>query len=153
MRALIQRRIRQVESWIDDEADWQQIAEDCRSILRDTERRAVTAGNPAIVELCQARGGGLRHARKVLAACLEALQPETLTPPQIAKQLSVSPDTVGGWIRKGELRASNLNKRGKRPRWVVERSALAEFLKARQPEPPQKRTRRRKPDSDVTEYF
>jgi len=69
--------------------------------------------------------------------------PSTLNPPQIAKQLRVSHDTVLDWIRRGELKASNLAA-GARPRYVVTPEELAAFLKGREPEPPRARGRRRR---------
>ena len=88
----------------------------------------------------------------VLADLRRAPQPDYLTPADVATMLKTSPETVLRWIRKCELRASNLNKPGTRPRWIIERSAVSEFLKKREPQPPQKRTRR-KQDAGVIEYF
>lgn len=65
-----------------------------------------------------------------------------LKPKDIAKSLSVSPTTVIGWIRSGQLKASNLAKAA-RPKYVIEKEALSEFLRMRRPEPPL--TRRRRP--------
>ncbi|MFC1759716.1 helix-turn-helix domain-containing protein [Planctomycetota bacterium] len=72
-----------------------------------------------------------------LLRCLEAL-PETravLTPPQVAEQLGVAPETVVTWIKNGDLKASNLAK-ATRPRYVVTPGDLDSFLKKRQPQPP-----------------
>lgn len=71
-----------------------------------------------------------------------APQTEALTPPQIAKQLRVSHDKVLDWIRRGELKASNLAT-GARPRYVVTPDELAAFLKRREPQQPPSRGRRR----------
>ena len=60
---------------------------------------------------------------------------DTLKPGDVAKQLSVSPATVIGWIKSGQLKAANIAK-GPRPRYVIQPDALAAFLKMRQPEPP-----------------
>lgn len=92
------------------------------------------------------RGIALPHA-------LEPPQSDYLTPGDVAALLKASPETVLGWIRKCELRASNLNKAGARPRWIIERSAVSEFLQKRQPKPPQKRSQRRKQEPGVIEYF
>jgi excisionase family DNA binding protein len=73
---------------------------------------------------------------------LESQAAGTLTPPQIAKQLRVSHDKVLDWIRRGELKASNLATGG-RPRYVVTPDELAAFLKRREPQQPSPRARRR----------
>lgn len=54
-----------------------------------------------------------------------------LTPPEVAKQLGVSPETVISWIRTRFLVASNLAT-GARPRYVVKPSDLEDFLASRQ---------------------
>lgn len=79
-----------------------------------------------------------------LLAVLDAIpvsESDTLTPPQIARQLGVSPDTVRGWCHAGQLKASNVAKRGKRVKWKVARQDLEAFLEKRQPDtrPPKKR--------------
>jgi excisionase family DNA binding protein len=55
-----------------------------------------------------------------------------LTPPQIAKQLSVGHDKVMGWIRSGELAAFNAasNPNGQ-PRYRVSQEALDAFMQRR----------------------
>ncbi|MFN0199332.1 MAG: helix-turn-helix domain-containing protein, partial [Planctomycetaceae bacterium] len=51
-----------------------------------------------------------------------------LTPPAIAQRLGVSPETVIGWIRSGELEAINVAQRGKsRPRYRVSPQSLADW--------------------------
>jgi excisionase family DNA binding protein len=78
-----------------------------------------------------------------------------LTPPQVARQLGVSPDKIHAWIRKGELHATNVAAaRGGRPRYRISENDLANFQKTRQnvkptPKPP----RRRKKDDGVIEFF
>lgn len=57
--------------------------------------------------------------------------PTALTPPQVAKQLGVAPETVISWIRTGFLVASNLAT-GTRPRYVVKPSDLEDFMASRQ---------------------
>jgi excisionase family DNA binding protein len=83
-----------------------------------------------------------------------AVQPPlVLNPEEIAKQLRVSHDTVLEWIRRGQLKASNLAS-GSRPRYVVTPDELAAFLKSRQPEPPRLRTRRpRKPPTELSDRY
>jgi excisionase family DNA binding protein len=80
--------------------------------------------------------------------------PEILSVPELADMMGVSPDTVLGWIRAKELKASNLNTFGKRPRWVVTRENLNEFLKRRQPDAKPQREKKRRPKLDgVIEFF
>ncbi len=69
----------------------------------------------------------------------------TLSPPQIARQLHVSPSKVLQWIKSGQLKAANVAK-GKRPRYVIQRADLELFLQSRQPQvsPSSRRNRRNK---------
>ena len=76
-----------------------------------------------------------------------------LTPPQAAEQLGVDPSTVIGWIRTGQLRASNIGKGGKRPRYRIRESDLDAFLKSRQPEPPVAKKRRSRQPAGEIEFF
>ena len=72
---------------------------------------------------------------------------DALNPPQIAKELRVSPDTVLGWIRTKQLKAANIAT-GNRPRWIIQRSDLDTFLQSRQPQPAApRRKRRERPDN------
>ena len=58
---------------------------------------------------------------------------ELLRPSEVAKELRVSAFKVIGWIRAGELRASNVaSKSSIRPQWLVPREAVDDFLAARQ---------------------
>ncbi len=68
--------------------------------------------------------------------------PVTLSPPQVAKALRVSPDTVLSWIRTKQLPAANVAT-GPRPRWVVQRPDLDTFLQSRRPQsqPARKRSK------------
>lgn len=76
-----------------------------------------------------------------------------LTPPQVAKQLGVDPATVIGWIRSGQLKASNLGKGDLRPRYRVQPGDLDAFLKKRQPALRPSRKPRNDKASDVIEFF
>ncbi len=80
---------------------------------------------------------------------------EFLKPPQAARLLGVSPDSVLTWIHSGELRAANLTRtHGKRPRWRIHRADLVAFLSRRAATPPPKpQRRRRRQDATVTEYY
>jgi excisionase family DNA binding protein len=77
-----------------------------------------------------------------------------LTPPQVAVQLGVSPDTVLAWIRSGELQALNVgDPKRKRPRYRVEPEALVAFKRRRAPEPkPEAAKRTRMPKLPVTRF-
>jgi hypothetical protein len=65
---------------------------------------------------------------------------ETLNPGDVAKKLSVSPATVLGWIKSGQLKAANIAK-GRRPRFIIQRANLVAFLEFRRliPAAPQRR--------------
>lgn len=67
-----------------------------------------------------------------------------LTPTEIAKLLKVSPETVIGWIRKGELLGVNVGSGTRRARFRVSRESLDEFLRRREVQPPAPRQRRRR---------
>jgi len=76
-----------------------------------------------------------------------------LTPPQIAKQLKVSPDKVLTWIRNGELVAFNAATRpdSQRPRYRVTDEALLAFQARRAAGPQQPIVRRQKPATSSME--
>jgi len=79
-----------------------------------------------------------------------------LTPPQIAEQYHVAPETVIGWIRAGELPAIDVSSRPGvgRPRFRIDPADLAMFDARRQVVTPAKPTRRRrKRNPDVIEFF
>jgi excisionase family DNA binding protein len=81
--------------------------------------------------------------------------PTMLTPPELANRMGVSPDAVLGWIRSGELAATNVAKpTSTRPRYKISEEAVREFEKKRQAEKPAPAPRRRKgKDPGVTEFF
>jgi excisionase family DNA binding protein len=140
-----------------DPRDPEQDAYDRADLIREAERRAADAGLPDAVAACQIRPGpvGIDLARRVLSACLAACPddppPDTIDPPQVARELRVSPDTVLDWIRKGQLTASNIAT-GNRPRWIIKRSDLDTFLKTRQPQPQVTVTRRKRRDDGFKKY-
>lgn len=77
-----------------------------------------------------------------------------LTPPQIAKTLGVTAEKVIGWIRRGELRASNIaTNLGGRPRFIVAPADLAAFLESRRPQPPAPRQQRRRQPAGMVDYL
>jgi excisionase family DNA binding protein len=88
-------------------------------------------------------------SRSLLTAPVRAL-----TPVEAARQLGVSPDKIRGFIAAGELRASNLAMRqGGRPRWRIAPVDLEEFLARRSAVPRPRRTRRRKEQAEVIQFF
>lgn len=87
-----------------------------------------------------------------LVECMTAISSsDALTPPEVAEQLSTSPETVLGWIKSGQLKASNLAT-GNRPRYVVMPDDLTAFLKSRQPDPPVKRKAKAKPTGSYNRF-
>ena len=56
-----------------------------------------------------------------------------LTPPQVAKRLQVSENTVTHWLRKGYLRGYKIGKE-----WRVSAADLGNFLEASANKPPDK---------------
>jgi len=89
------------------------------------------------------------EARRYLAECIAATaekpEPSALTPPQVAKQLGCRASRVLAWIKAGQLKASNLAT-GSRPRYRIQPDDLVDFLKRRQPELPQARPKKRRPN-------
>ncbi len=76
-----------------------------------------------------------------------------LTPPQLARELQVTPEKVIAWIRSGELRAVNVALHaGGRPRWVIDRQDIAAFEASRASKPTP-RPRRRRRQIEVEENF
>lgn len=83
--------------------------------------------------------GGDATAAAVLAhaatmerlAGIKDVAPKPLSVADVAAELQVSPATVRGWIRSGQLRAANLTS-GPRPRHVIAPEDLDAFLQSRQ---------------------
>ena len=89
------------------------------------------------------------------APLLDSLQ-RKLTPPQVARRYGISTDKVLAWIHSGELRAINVAaKMGGRPRYRIDVADLLVFEQKRAavPTTPSKGPRRRKPPTDVIEFF
>ena len=77
-----------------------------------------------------------------------------LSPVAVARLLGVRDSKVAGWIRTGELKASNLATRaGTRPRYRISPQALEAFLASREVIPAVKPVRRQRRDEHVIEYF
>ncbi len=76
-----------------------------------------------------------------------------LTPPQFAETVAVSPETVIGWIRSGELQAVNVGSGSKRPRYRISPEAIEQWQRKRLVVPPPKPTRRQKPAASYTRFF
>lgn len=77
-----------------------------------------------------------------------------LTPPEVAKRLRVSPETVIGWIKSGELAAINSGKQGCiRPRYRILEADLQSFIQRRYIVPPIKPQRMSRQDPEVIEFF
>ncbi|MCP4549675.1 MAG: helix-turn-helix domain-containing protein [bacterium] len=73
------------------------------------------------------------------------------SPPQIAADLHVDPETVRGWIQSGELTARKLGRGHKRPRYRVALSALERFLESRETAGP-KPKRRKRQKTETTDF-
>ena len=134
---------------------------DAADIIAEARRRAVAEALPDVASVLTIRTSALSltTAQAVLCEALAALatKPTSLTPPQVAKRLGVSPDAVRGWIRSGELKATNTaDPKKKRPRYRVTPDAVAEFERKRNVVPIEQVRRRRKPDSEhleATQWF
>ena len=79
----------------------------------------------------------------------------TLTVRDVCEHFGVGEHTVLQWIRTGELRSINVGRKpgAKKPRWRITESALDAFEQLRTPTPPMPRTRRRKRQTDVVEFY
>ncbi len=79
------------------------------------------------------------------------------TPPQYAKEISVSPDKVIVFIKSGELKAMDISTdRGSpRPRYLIDRADIIAFEASRAIIPPAAKVkrRRRRRDPAIKEYF
>ena len=75
---------------------------------------------------------------------------------QVAERYAVNEATVRTWIRSGELRALSINRKlgAKKVRWRVTQESLTAFelLRSASP-PPQPKTRRRKRNDSVIEFY
>jgi len=61
------------------------------------------------------------------------IERKKFSPPQVAKMFGVSVGKVKGWIKSGQLTAINVaDGPKKRPRFMVDQTAITAFEKARQ---------------------
>lgn len=116
-----------------------------------------------VYERCRVRFAFPADAAALLNYCLSSVPEEEiptqathpfLTPPQMARMLRVRYDKVLGWIRRGQLRASDMSEnRGGRPRYKIEWSDFYDFFKNRYVQSPAPRRRSRPTPQGVTEYL
>lgn len=88
--------------------------------------KAAARGDPIAAALILLAHSQLSAPRK-----RKPVQRDRLTPPEVAKQLGVSADTVRGWIASGALKAVNIAGPGKRPSHRISPEALADFERRR----------------------
>jgi len=74
-----------------------------------------------------------------------------MTPPALAQRWGCKPSTILTMLRRGELRGFTLGRGRRRPRWRISPEAVAAYEAGRPPAPA--KTRRRKKDSDLIEFF
>ena len=74
------------------------------------------------------------------------------TPPQAAKPLQLDPDYLRDEIRAGRLRAVQLGRGTKRPRYRIPESAIQEWLKGREVQPPAPKPRRKRKERPEVDY-
>lgn len=84
-------------------------------------------------------------------------QRTAITPAELAKLWGRDPSTVLGWVHRGELTAFNTAEPGKRPRFLIEWTAIEAFKLARSVVPPPTSTRGRRAhvarQAAVTKFF
>lgn len=93
--------------------------------------------------------------RSRIIVLLQSNTRNSLTPPELAKELGVSPDKVLYWIHSGELQAANLaTRQGGRPRYSIDRKSVESFKRMRANQsPPPIQKRRKKTPAGVIEFF
>lgn len=73
---------------------------------------------------------------------------------EIAERYGVTQHTVIAWIQSGDLKAVDVSRRrGGKPHWRISPEALEAFEFSRMPVPPPPKTRRRKRDPNVIEFY
>jgi len=79
---------------------------------------------------------------------------DTLTAPEVARRLRVSPDKIVAWIKAGELQGFNVAlRRNGRPRYRISLDALLDFERRRAGADSQPSARRRQSSISTIEYF
>ncbi|MBI1348785.1 helix-turn-helix domain-containing protein [bacterium] len=73
------------------------------------------------------------------------LEIETYSMAQVAKALAVAPETVRGWIDRGELSAFNIGRGAVKPRFRITKASLDSFLSSRAVQPVTQRASKHKP--------
>jgi excisionase family DNA binding protein len=79
----------------------------------------------------------------------------TFSVKDLCERYGVGEHTVLGWINRGELKAVNVGRHpgAKKPRWRITQEALEAFEALRTPTPPAPRTRRKKRQNGVIEFY
>lgn len=141
-RKLLQDAVCQVEGWLAlpaEEINWQQVSDDCCSLLAKVEREATVAGVPDAVAACQIGGTStsIKKTRRILAECLaacppdgEQVEPVLLTVKQAAARYNMGERTLYRLLEQGELpnRGHGVSKR-------IKPAELERYLEG-PPEPP-----------------
>ena len=152
------KRIQEVDSWLADGLDEQEVYETCRYWLSEVEREATAAGVDGAIEPCQVGGEFIsaKKTRQILAKCMAAIpEPilDSLSPPQIARKHQISAETVRNWIRSGKLNAANIAKDGKQVRNKVKCEDWDSFWETLQQEKKQtSKPKKREPETLVKRY-
>lgn len=92
--------------------------------------------------------GSPEAAATLVLAAAQSAPSGVLSPPEIAKRLGCRASSVIGWIKSGQLKASNLSS-SNRPRYRVQAEALADFLEKQEPRP---RVRSSRPARKVSRF-
>jgi len=84
-----------------------------------------------------------------------AVERVKITPPELARQWGVTTEKILTFIRSGELAAIDAStRRNKRPRFLIDKSAIEDFERRRAVVPASTPAPRRKRTTEgVTEYF
>jgi hypothetical protein len=140
----VREALRELEP-LADTFDDPQLLEQVATIVRTAKKHAYAVGLLDIANrLPERRGKTTIDGCLRLRECLpkRKRRPDRLTPAQVAKRWGVAPATVRQWIDSGELKAIDYAKPGKRPRYQIEATALADFQRRRRTLEPQPRERR-----------
>lgn len=80
---------------------------------------------------------------------------DLLSPPEVSRLWGVDKSKVHAWIAAGELQAMDFStSRNQRPRYLISREAMADFMRRRAVVPkPEPAPRRKRAAAGVTEFF